>query len=122
MEMAPAVFQFTVDNLKMKISSCHTILQVIFLSFFFVHFQDDDNNDYLEPATAQLAKTRKKVHFGWTMDCLPHRLKSTFFEIFSSGGSPKRTIVKKNFQKTLILVFVDSNSILSCQNGLFSAF
>ena len=38
MEMAPVVFQFTVDNLKMKISSCHTILQVIFLSFFFNTF------------------------------------------------------------------------------------
>ena len=67
MEMAPAVFQFTVDNLKMKISSCHTILQVIFLSFFLffylIHFQDDDN-DYLEPATgAQLAKMRKKSIF-----------------------------------------------------------
>lgn len=69
MEMAPAVFQFTVDNLKMKISSCHTILQVIFLSFFFFfylihfHFQDDDN-DYLEPATgAQLAKMWKKSIF-----------------------------------------------------------
>ena len=27
---------------------------------------------------------RKKVHFGRTMHCLPQRLKSTFFEIFSS--------------------------------------
>ena len=72
MEMAPAVFQFTVDNLKMKISSCHTILQVIFLSFFLsfffllnihFHFQDDDN-DYLEPATgAELAKMWKKSIF-----------------------------------------------------------
>ena len=29
--------------------------------------------------------TRKKVHFGRTMHCLPQSLKSTFFEIFSSG-------------------------------------
>ena len=41
------------------------------------------------------------------MHCLPQRLKTTFFEIFSSGGSPKarETGVKKKYQKTLILVF-----------------
>ena len=29
---------------------------------------------------AQRAKTRKQIHFGQTMHCLPQRLKSTFFE------------------------------------------
>ena len=32
---------------------------------------------------------QKKVHFGRTMHCLPQRLELTFFEIFSSEGSPK---------------------------------
>ena len=37
---------------------------------------------------------------------MTQRLKSTFFEIFLSGGSPKRGPgVKKKFQGTLILVF-----------------
>ena len=44
-------------------------------------------------------------HFHVTMHCLPQGLKSTFFEIFSSGGSPKGTWSEENFQKTLILVF-----------------
>ena len=41
------------------------------------------------------------------MHFLPHRLKSTFFDIFSSGGILKTSTheVKKKFQKTLILVF-----------------
>ena len=41
------------------------------------------------------------------MHCLPSRLKSTFFEKISSGGSLKRRGpgVKKKFQKTFILVF-----------------
>ena len=39
------------------------------------------------------------------MHCLPQRLKSTFFEIFSSEGSQRRHRVKKKFQKTLILFF-----------------
>ena len=48
----------------------------------------------------------KKVYFGRTIHCLPQRLKSTFFEIFPSGGYPRRRPgVKKKFQKTLILVF-----------------
>ena len=43
---------------------------------------------------------------GRTMHCLPQRLRSMFFENFSSGGSPKEThSEEKNFQKTLILVF-----------------
>ena len=47
--------------------------------------------DSLAPAnknhqnTAQRAKTRKKVHFVRTMRCLPQRIKSTVFEIFSSA-------------------------------------
>ena len=70
----------------------------------------------------QWAKTRKKVHFGRTMYCLPQRLKSMCFDIFSSGGSWKRGHgVKKIFQKTLILVFEAKNA-LSFQNGLFSVF
>ena len=36
---------------------------------------------------SQWAKTLKKVHFGRTMHCLPQRIKSMFFEIFSRGGS-----------------------------------
>ena len=36
---------------------------------------------------------------------LPERLKSTFFEIFSSGSPRRRPGVKKKFQNTLILVF-----------------
>ena len=38
------------------------------------------------------AHSGKKVHFGRTMHCLPHqRLKSTFLEIFLSGGASKGT-------------------------------
>ena len=39
----------------------------------------------------QWAKTWKKVHFGRTMYCLPQRLKLTFFEKISSGGSLNET-------------------------------
>ena len=48
-------------------------------------------------------KTRgKKVHFGRTMQCLPQRLKSSFFEIFSSGEFPKSGAgVKIFFLKTV---------------------
>ena len=54
---------------------------------------------------AQWAKTRKKIHFGRTMHCLPQRLKLMFIEIFSSGGCSRGPGVKKFFQKTFILVF-----------------
>ena len=37
--------------------------------------------------------------------CLPQRLKSKLFLKISSGGSPKGPGVKKNFHKTLILIF-----------------
>ena len=115
MEMAPAVFQFTVDNLKMKISSCHTILQVIFLSFFLffylIHFQDDDN-DYLEPATAQWAKMRKipmntfiNIHFGTV--CLDN------YYFFKYSGATWK--ISKNVD---ILAF-ETNCALSCQKGPF---
>ena len=40
------------------------------------------------------------------MHCLPQRLKSTLFEIFSNGATPKGTSgVRKKFQITLILAF-----------------
>ena len=39
--------------------------------------------------SAQSAKKPKKFHFGRTMHCLPQRLKSTFFEIFSKGAFPE---------------------------------
>ena len=40
-------------------------------------------------------------HFRRTVQCLPQRLKSMFFEIFSIWASG----VKKRFQRTFILVF-----------------
>ena len=43
-----------------------------------------------ETHSIQWAKTWKIVHFGRTMYCLHQRLKSTFFEIFSSGGSRRK--------------------------------
>ena len=49
---------------------------------------------------SQWAKTRKKFHFGKTI--LPQRLKSTFFEKFSSGRFPKGTwSEEKKIQKML---------------------
>ena len=39
------------------------------------------------------------------MHCLPQRLKSTFFEIFSNRECPKGTRSEKKFRTTLILVF-----------------
>ena len=52
-------------------------------------------------SAAQWAKTRKKVHFGRTMHCLPQRLRSMFFEFFRS---PWRELgVKKKFQRTFSL-------------------
>ena len=47
----------------------------------------------------QWAKTRKKVQFGRTMHCLSQRLWSTFFEIFSSGWSPKETWSEEKISK-----------------------
>ena len=37
------------------------------------------------------ASQREKVQFSRTIHSLPQSLKSTFFEIFWSGGSPKET-------------------------------
>ena len=51
----------------------------------------------------QRAKTRKKVHFGRTMHCLPQSLKSTLFEKNLSGQGEQG--VKIIFQKLFILVF-----------------
>ena len=49
-------------------------------------------------------KHGKKVHLGRTMHCLPQRLKSMFFEkIFSSNAPEQPGVMKKTFQKTLIL-------------------
>ena len=47
----------------------------------------------------------EKVHFGGTMHYLPQRLKSTFIEIFPSGGSPKETWSEEKNSITLELVF-----------------
>jgi len=44
---------------------------------------------YTLASLGQIAKTWKKVHFGWTMHCLPQRLKSTFFKKKNSEGSSK---------------------------------
>ena len=48
----------------------------------------------------------KNCNFG-TMHRLPQRLKSmwVFFNIFSSGESPKETQSEEKFKKMLILVF-----------------
>ena len=43
--------------------------------------------------------------FAGQMRCLPQRLKSMLFEIFSNGGCPKGTRSVEKFQTTLILVF-----------------
>ena len=57
------------------------------------------------PLDTQWAKTRKKVHFDKTMHCLPQSLKSTFFEIFSSGAAPKESaeweVIPKNVDFSL---------------------
>ena len=55
------------------------------------------------------------------MHCLPQRQKSMLFEIFSNGGCPKGTRSEKKFQTTLILA-LEANSTLSCQNALFPHF
>ena len=47
----------------------------------------------------QSGKTRKKVSFDGTMNCLPQRLKSTFFEKNSSAGSPKVTRNEEQISK-----------------------
>ena len=55
--------------------------------------------DHLLPHN-ELKREKKSTH----AHCLPQRIKSTFFEIFSSGGllSPKGTYrVKKIFQKNV---------------------
>ena len=55
------------------------------------------------------AKTWKKVHFGRTMHCLPQRLKSTFLEIFSSRGSPKRMRSEEKISKNVDFSLWGSN-------------
>ena len=45
----------------------------------------------------------------------------TILNFFLPFGSALKTLYSKKFQKTLILFF-EANSVLSCQNGLFSAF
>ena len=52
---------------------------------------------------AQWAKTRKKLHFGRTIHCLPQRLKSTFFEKKFERAALNGPVEWENFQKTLIL-------------------
>ena len=68
--------------------------------------EDDGLEDYsickvvIFSTLSQWAKSWKKVHLGRTMHCLPQRLKSTFFEIFSSlQVSPLRILHLKKFQK-----------------------
>ena len=46
----------------------------------------------------QWAKTRKKGRANY---CFPQKLKSTFFEIFSSGGSPKEIWSEEIFSKNV---------------------
>ena len=69
---------------------------------------------------------RKKYQFQmcfWMVAQLPQRIKSMFFEIFSSlqVSLASGILQPKFFQKTLILGF-EANSALSRENGLFSAF
>ena len=47
----------------------------------------DDPILFSGPLLHKELKRGKKIHFGRTMHRLPQRLKSTFFEIFSSEGS-----------------------------------
>ena len=63
-----------------------------------------------------LLKMSKNVF--WVVARLPQRLKSTFFEIFSSLYWPiLGRSVRKNFKKTLILAFeANSATALSCVN------
>ena len=49
----------------------------------------------------QFSKIRKSSIWGPHCACLPQSLKSTFFEIFSSGGSPKATQSEENFSKNV---------------------
>ena len=51
--------------------------------------------------TAQSAKTRKKVYLDRNMHCLLQ----TFFDIFSSEGSPKGTRSEEKMSTHLILAF-----------------
>ena len=81
-----------------------------------VHSESKRFFEIFSSAMAQSAKTQKKVYFaGRTMDCLPERLKSRFFEIFLSG-------VKKKFQKTLILVFEENRATTQSPNTHFLLF
>ena len=57
----------------------------------------------------------------WVVARLPQRLKSTFLKFFLHSRSCSGLLHSKKFQKTLILAF-EANSILSCQNRLFSRF
>ena len=104
-----------------------------------ISIANKQNDMYL--CVAQWAKIRKKVQFRFASkpkmrkkfqfqmyvwlhlhDYLPQRLKSKFFEIFSSLIVPfGNHTLDFFFQKTLILAF-EANSVLSCQNGHFSAF
>ena len=61
-------------------------------------------------------KREKKSYFKCSFMITSQRLKSTFFEIFSSlrvpfGGPPLKNIDFRPFE---------ANSALSCRNGLFS--
>ena len=60
--------------------------------------------------------------YVWVVAQLPQRLKSTFFEIFSSlRVSFRDPPLEFFFKKTLLLVF-EANSALSYQNRLFPRF
>ena len=61
-------------------------LDNIFHGVKYLHLEVDQILRYVYTI---LAKTWKKVHFGKTMQCLPQRLKSTFFEIILNGVVPK---------------------------------
>ena len=64
-------------------------------------------NSHYEIIHAQWAKKQKKSNFKWKKFLTP-------------GPLAPDTIHLTKFQKTLILVF-EANSVLSCQNGLFSS-
>ena len=66
-------------------------------------------------------QSTKKCNFDGTTYCLLHRLKSTFFEIFSSLCWPLQGLRSKKFQKTLILAF-EANSALSYKITFFLRF
>ena len=80
---------------------------VIFLGAKILFLKNEKNSgqEFLkknqEQKRAQWPKMRKKVLFGRTIHCLPQRLKSKVFVIFSSGGSPKGTRSEENFSKNI---------------------